>query len=478
MRWWPALARFAGRHRFLADVAMGVLFGVIIEFVAVPLFFSDTRLLRELGDGLVDDAIRIHERFTGAVDGAVPFVFVDIDDATWRDWGYPLIAPREKLAGLLDRVSASRPLAVLLDVDLAWPDAQGQVALAAALAHDRAGGPPLYMVRGLVSRAPDDPDQWPRLQATPFAALVQAPPAGPGPTIVTRPGYGWVSPLFERDGDGVVRNARLFDFVCDGEAPAVLPAAQLMLAANAVDARHPGAATVPRIGAALAGLLPGRCGAAPSPAQRAAPPRRVSEEPEIELSLRESAVRIIYTIAWRDNAAGLGPVARADGASRPLVAVRPARVVLEAPPGEAIDGFEGRLVVIGGSFRDSGDWHQTPLGAMPGALLVINAAHALAQYGTPREPPWWLRVPIALAIIVAMAWLFASLRPFGASLAAGALLVALTIPSALLFKSGVMLDLAVPSFGVVAHKFLLEIVERVRLIQAHGWRALLADHET
>jgi CHASE2 domain-containing sensor protein len=159
------------------------------------------------------------------------------------------------------------------------------------------------------------------------------------------------------------------------------------------------------------------------------------------------------------------------------VAVRPARIVLAAPAGEAIDGLEGRLVVIGGSFRDSGDWHNTPLGAMPGALLVVNAAHALAQYGTPHEPPWWQRLPIALGIIIVVAWLFAVLRPFGASIAASVFLVLLTIPSALLFKSGVMLDLAVPSFGVFAHKFLLEIIERVELVRSKGFRALLADHD-
>lgn len=473
MHGWSAVAVYAKRHKILADVAIGIVFGLIIEFILVPLLFADTRLLRDLGDGLVDDAIRIHERLTGTVEHATPFVFVDIDDETWRAWGYPLVAPRDKLSGLIDRVMASKPLAVLLDVDLAWPDAAGQSALADLLKRDNAGGPPLYLVRGLVSRAPNDPDQWPRLQVTPFAGIVQAPPAaGTGVSTATRPGYQWVSPLFERDDDGIVRYARLFDFVCDGEAPAVLPAAQLMLAANAIDSREPHAGVAPAVTGALAQFIPDRCGAAPRPA----PAKRVSERPEIELSLAESAVRVIYTIAWRQGAIGLGPTAQEGGASRPLVAVRPARIVLAAPAGEAIDGFEGRIAVIGGSFRDSGDWHNTPLGAMPGALLIINAAHALAQYGTPHEPPWWQRLPIALAIIIVVAWLFAVLRPFGASIAASVFLVLLTIPSALLFKSGVMLDLAVPSFGVFAHKFLIEVIERVELVRSKGFRALLADH--
>lgn len=477
MQGWSALSGFARRHKILADVAIGIVFGLIVEFVAVPLLFSDTRLLRDLGDGLVDDAIRIHERLTGTVEHATPYVFVDIDDETWRDWGYPLVTPREKLAGLLDRVMASKPLAVLLDVDLAWPDAAGQSALADLLKRDNANGPPLFMVRGLVSRAPGDPDQWPRLQSSPFTAAVQAPPAaGAGVSTATRPGYAWVSPLFERDADGIVRHARLFDFVCDGDAPAALPAAQLMLAARAIDAREPHAEVAKAVTSALAQLIPDRCGAAPSAAALAARPRRVSERPEIELSLNENLVRVIYTIAWREGAVGLGPTVVEAGTSRPLVAVRPARIVLSAPAGEAIDGLNDRLVVIGGSFRDSGDWHNTPLGAMPGALLVVNAAHALAQYGTPHEPPLWQRLPIALAIIIVVAWLFAVLRPFGASIAASLFLVLLTIPSALLFKSGVMLDLAVPSFGVVAHKFLLEVIERVELVRAKGFRALLADH--
>ena len=190
MRWWSAVAGFTKRHKILADVAIGIVFGLAVEFIAVPLFFSDTRLLRDLGDGLVDDAIRIHERLTGTVERATPYVFVDIDDETWRDWGYPLVAPRDKLAGLIDRVMASKPLAVLLDVDLAWPDTAGQSVLADVLKRDNASGPPLFMVRGLLSRAPDDPDQWPRLQVTPFTAAVQAPPSvGKGVSTTTRPGF-------------------------------------------------------------------------------------------------------------------------------------------------------------------------------------------------------------------------------------------------------------------------------------------------
>lgn len=66
--------------------------------------------------------------------------------------------------------------------------------------------------------------------------------------------------------------------------------------------------------------------------------------------------------------------------------------------------------------------------------------------------------------------------PVRASIAVSFFPVLLAVPSALLFKSGAMLDLAVPSFGVVAHKFLLEVVERVELVRSRGLRALLTDH--
>jgi hypothetical protein len=46
------------------------------------------------------------------------------------------------------------------------------------------------------------------------------------------------------------------------------------------------------------------------------------------------------------------------------------------PPWVEIERF-------GSSYEQTGDYHLTPLGPMPGSMVVINAIHSLLQRGTP-----------------------------------------------------------------------------------------------
>ena len=114
--------------------------------------------------------------------------------------------------------------------------------------------------------------------------------------------------------------------------------------------------------------------------------------------------RVIYRVAWKPGAVGLGPVvdapAAAGGGETQLVEVRPARLAASGRPRRGAARLEGRIVVIGGSFKGSGDRYNTPLGVMPGSLMIINAIEALTENGTPREFSTPLRVAISLLVIV------------------------------------------------------------------------------
>lgn len=47
----------------------------------------------------------------------------------------------------------------------------------------------------------------------------------------------------------------------------------------------------------------------------------------------------------------------------------------------------GRVVGIGASFAESRDRHLTPLGEIPGALVLINAMQSLYRHGELTAPP-------------------------------------------------------------------------------------------
>jgi hypothetical protein len=55
-------------------------------------------------------------------------------------------------------------------------------------------------------------------------------------------------------------------------------------------------------------------------------------------------------------------------------------------PGASADPVRGRVVVIGASFEDSRDLHETPVGTLPGALVMLDAIKSLNQFGPLHGP--------------------------------------------------------------------------------------------
>jgi CHASE2 domain-containing sensor protein len=451
------------------DVLIGVLFGGLIEFVAVPFYFHDLSIVRHVGDDTVDRMIRLDQRLTGLVSNAMPFVFIDIDDASWAEWKFPLITPRDKIAELIDHAAASKPALIFLDIDLSWPsnDARGDGTLTKLIKGYGDNKPPLLLIRPLVESRSANPEPLPRTRNTVLEADASSVPEKARSNFSKA--VKWVSSEFEKDDDGSVRRWRLYEIVCDPVGlPAVLPSLQLSAALQVL--LHGDELKIASALKAADVQIPAGCSAPPRSTE---PVTFQDAAPPIASGLDDFGDRIIYTIGWDHAAATLGPqIEQSGGPILPLVAVRPARAVLKLPAGQPIEGLKDRIVVIGGSYAGSGDWHKTPIGPMPGALIAINAMHNLIEFGTPREPKEPLRTGIALALVVVVALLFSWLRPFVAGFAATIVTLIILIVSIPWFRSGVILDLAVPSFGVVVHNLLLLGIDTSKNLWRHGWRWL------
>ena len=135
------------------ELALSVLFGILIEIVILH-FQPPLLMVRRVGDDTADQMVRLLEQTTYRMPMSPTFVFVDIDDATWKTWGSHLVTPRAHIATLLERVARSKPLAIALDVDLAYSDATDGRALKDFLEDYKSGWPPLLLVRSLA----DNPD--------------------------------------------------------------------------------------------------------------------------------------------------------------------------------------------------------------------------------------------------------------------------------------------------------------------------------
>ncbi|MCX5516299.1 hypothetical protein C3941_17205 [Kaistia algarum] len=464
---WNQLGSWKTRHPVLFELSISILLGILIE-IALLAFQPPTLLIvRRVADDTADRMIRLAERTTDRIAASPAFTFLDIDDATWAEWGWPLVTPRGKIEALLERVAGSGPLAILLDVDLAFPgDKDEEASLHDFLAAYAPTSPPLVLVRSMID--------------TPSGKLPLLRPTDYDDAVAGKANIVFASPLFERDGDGKIRRWRLLAEACEGNRPMVVPSMHLagaMIARQAIHGPPPGvpAPALQRMDRNLAAFVPANCAA-----------RAVEREGELDdwpasipiaVAPEDVSKRVIYRVGWEKGTVGLGPLVDSPaGGETQLVAVRPARLALAADPGAPLPGIAGRIVIIGGSFSGSGDWHDTPIGRMPGSLLLVNAVEALTQNGTPREPSAAERLAISLMIIVAASLLTSFLRPTVAAWALAFGIVLLMIVSIGRFKSGVMLDLAVPAVGAVMHDIGESLIAMARDIRAQGWRWILKSH--
>lgn len=516
---WPALV----------SILVALLLGCAIEFLIVPYGLHGTSLLKNLGDGIADAMIR---RSASAITAADPhskrYTFIDIDEETWHRWEYPLVTPRDKLLTILQRLAKSQPLAVVVDIDLSWSsradeDSQAQAAppvnpmpparsttsestangagpneeaataqpglarnptnderLADWLAHYKADAPPLFLMRLLITPH----DRPPTIRRTFLDDYVTARRDDKGRPLQLPPNVSWVLPFYDVDRDGTMRYWRLVKPVCQDKAPLVLASAQLAVALALADFKIDVAQEIARLTPPNCEILLSSKGDVGKAKVTSSGIVRFARDGHhwIEIKNLDDALneRIIYTIGWQRGKIDLGPEMKSeeDGTITvgPLVRVASASTVTEHGDDGPLDFAKNSIVIIGGSFESSGDIQKTPLGKMPGALVIVNSIHQLLTYGTQIELSRSWHLAIGFLMVVVNALLFHFLRPAVAVTAALSVVAILMIVTVPYFRSGFALDLEVPSAGVLLHRFLVSLEMGYNALRRDGWRALLRGH--
>ena len=134
-----------------------------------------------------------------------------------------------------------------------------------------------------------------------------------------------------------------------------------------------------------------------------------------------------------------------EGRDVPLLTRVPASSLTEAttPPDPGL--VRGRVVVIGTSYVDARDTHLTPLGEMPGALIVANAAYSLGRHGGLKPPAQSVIITLQLLLIAVASLAFAALGSWWTTMLSTPLVIFLLLPLAFwFFRHGVWLDFALP----------------------------------
>jgi CHASE2 domain-containing sensor protein len=412
----------------------------------------ESRWLVTKKDQAMDWMVRMHSGVSPHAYGGAPFLFLDIGEAAHRSWGEPAQIPRDRLRQLVEFGVEGGAAVVLVDVDLSRPgsgDAELRSYLERFATED---APATHVVLARTFREPWPPDRGGyREERTGFL----------DPVVAAAPRLHWASTLFIRDSDRIIRRFRNFEPTCTHGEPGVVPAMQLLATALLLEGRE-GARQLEE---AIRARRPPDCGGL-----RARSPARPASDAEIELGGTNVVLaadglsnRILYSLAWSEADRRVAPIPDIpfQGRRVPLLTRIPAQLVTDSRQPLATGIAAGRIVVIGATHLESGDAHLTPLGEMPGPLIVTNATYSLLQHGGLRPPPAPVLFASQLALILLVSVVFAPLSFYWAMALAAPLAIAVMLPiSFWLFRSGVWLDFAIPLGAVQIQAVVKKYMER------------------
>jgi hypothetical protein len=413
---------------FMSNVAIAVLIAVVVAL------FHQSHWLVRLENSAMDTMMEFNKGLPRMSDtsspGSLQFTFMDIDDASYQRWDEPFHVPRDKILDLVSTAAAASARLIVLDIDLSREgiNTDDDLRLATYLEGygEENSGPPLILVRTFFGGNNKD-QQW--LEIRPSFL----------DNFELSPFVHWGQPLFKATlWDGVIRHWHLVKYGCLNGNAVLVPATQLI-----ATALLSGTDVVAKNGdVALNAVSLKNC----SRRNELTEPM-LQQVPDNNESTTSAAAefdqRLIYTIPWK-------------GPAPDLITV-PAHIITESTRDLSGDLIENRVVIIGASFADSRDIHRTPIGEMPGALIIANAIKSLSYYGQLRKPPVFAQWFEKLSLIFIAAWLFSRFDSLIAVTVSGAILIIALVPISFhLFKYGVWVDFAIPLFAMVIHRGVAE----------------------
>ncbi len=427
--------------------------------------------------------------------GNLPYVLIDIDKKTYRSpqWGggEPVQTPRDRLGDLITYALQSGANYVVVDIALDGRLGVEEQALVERLAGLQASGTwnanqHLLLVRTFQDYSDD-------------GMLLQKMRPGIGELApLALPNVHSVAPLFLMSSDRILREWLLWHVACtsasEGAASRwrIIPSVQLQV----LQLQRVGTGTAPWLEPKSLHLsqdsndaLSQACSGEPADLQRQkqalveldhhlrswfatllqAGDGSHGETPAAKASHGNDGLssRIVFTLPWAGEVDTSVQVPRIKHPQRgdelPLLRIVPAALVINGQP-PPFD-LKGSLAVIGASYEESHDLVFTPLGRMPGSLVLINATNSLLGNGVVHAPSPITTWGVALALIMLISLVTAAIHSIvGVVLALVVVLISLLPISFYLFSIGLWLDFALPLIAVVLHRLIENLHENYRAL--------------
>jgi CHASE2 domain-containing sensor protein len=467
-------------HKYISNLLIGL--GVLWLLNAL----QHIPFLMDAEDANLDLAMQLQSEIP-ALNDKPPFLLLDIDDKTHKEWGEPLFTPRHHIVELIDAAVKGGAKLVIVDVDLTQPTSlEG---LSPFLPEDlelhpydqklynylaeykikhcqNQTCPPIILTRmsrsqlashnkvGFLQEVGEITSGL--FQPIPIPIQELRPSFLDNAAAQSAPYVQWASALFwESNYDGAIRRWWLWQAVCTEEQlPQIIPSIEL-LAATMVLLTEPQQAQE-NIDKVLSKFKPKFCTEDYSLPWISSSERLpiVKDLLEVTDGVRGIHQRIMYTMSWELPQSQNRKIPRyflEDENGQEILTVFSAQPYLELKLALKIPITKDRIVVIGGSYSEGGDMHATSLiEEMPGGLIIINAIHSLlSNQGEIRPVDTLSKVLLVAIVTVVITWIFTFVSTFLRGLIVGiiALIIAIWM-SILLLNVGIWINFALPLLAV------------------------------
>ncbi len=443
------------KWKSLSSFTRNLCVGIIISFIL--LCFHDSQPFQSKQDAAMDWMMQIFRGHVSQDQKNIPgFVFLDIDEETFQNWGEPFFTPRDKLLKLIRfAVNGNAPV-VMADIDLSH-ESYNETENKPRERHPHDKKLFEYLNNysdncSKIQNASGNISNCPQIILARSFRLHQKNSAYPeirssflDKAVENSKDVHWASILFTEDKDHTIRRWRLWEVSCNETGqPDVIPAMQILAAAFVKQPLKKADTIASELETYLKQFTPENCLPKHKKSQPPIPkdPLQLGHEPDgIILTSMPSLTnqRILYKMPWK----------------LPKKEQRPPNLNLRIVPAKTfvdndkVADFSNMIVIIGSSCAETRDIYPTPLGQSPGALIILDATHSLIRYGEIQSLSIPGKLLIEIVLVIFMSYVFSRFNEFWSMFFAGAFIYACLLPlSFILFKSGVWLDFAIPLIGI------------------------------
>jgi CHASE2 domain-containing sensor protein len=398
-----------------------------------------------------DRLVRWSTALSGATRNAIPVTLIDIDDAVMSKVGAHARTPRDLIAGLLALASEKKAAGLFLDIDTSRPgeSATADKQLRLYLESYSADAPPLGLARRVRDIRAGNGEF-----ATDASILDGA--------VSGHPNILWVSSITRPDADQVVRRWTLSQSFCTGPAGETLASPQLMAAAIMSGRAKP----MDDIRMFLDAETRTNCQAAAGVGVEW--PRNPDPSAAIPFLFEDGPRGFSSETIER----GGGPIRLFRRVSAAVFTGDKGELV--APAAIADELLKDRFVIIGASHAESMDGHATPVGFLPGSLIVANAVASAPAILSARPLGPVGATLIALACFGGLTLVTRHLRALPAGMVVAFSVLALLMLLGRIFAPSTASDIVLSAFSMLAIFSLAEGFYSIgKDWRVQGWRACL-----